>query len=158
MDKQTADGIITEYLQKIYGFAIKKSYSYHEAEEICAEIIKETYLSLLKAKEIANMDGYIWRISQYTYSKYVSQQKKHAGISLNNIQLSYSKDFSIAEHNEEIFHLRTEIAFLTEKRRQIVYRYYPQFTRNYTPQHGIISSFSALSSISVLPVRFLRLP
>ena len=35
---------------------------------------------------------------------------------------------------------------------------YPQFTRNYTPQNGIISSFSALSSISVLPVRFLRLP
>ena len=27
---------------------------------------------------------------------------------------------------------------------------YPQFTRNYTPQNGIISSFSALSSISVL--------
>ena len=57
MDKQTADGIITEYLQKIYGFAIKKSYSYHEAEEICAEIIKETYLSLLKAREIANIYG-----------------------------------------------------------------------------------------------------
>ena len=35
---------------------------------------------------------------------------------------------------------------------------YPQFTRNYTPQNGIISSFSALSSISVLPVHFLRLP
>ena len=28
---------------------------------------------------------------------------------------------------------------------------YPQFTRNYTPQNRIISPFSALSSISVLP-------
>ena len=35
---------------------------------------------------------------------------------------------------------------------------HPQFTRNYTPQNGIISPFSALSSISVLPVRLLRLP
>ena len=35
---------------------------------------------------------------------------------------------------------------------------HPQFTRNYTPQNGIISSFSALSSISVLPVRLLGLP
>ena len=43
-------------------------------------------------------------------------------------------------------------------RRRIVLWLYPQFTRNYTPQNGIISSFSALSSISVLPVRFLRLP
>lgn len=126
MDKQTADSIITEYLQKIYGFAIKKCYSYQEAEELCAEIIKETYISLLKAEEIINIDGYIWRISQYAFSKYVSRQKKHEGISLNNIQLPYFEDFSLAEHNEEIHHLRTEIAFLTEKRRQIVYRYYYQ--------------------------------
>lgn len=126
MDKQTADSIITEYLQKIYGFAIKKCYSYQEAEELCAEIIKETYISLLKAEEVTNIDGYIWRISQYAFSKYVSRQKKHEGISLNNIQIPYFEDFSVAEHNEEIHHLRTEIAFLTEKRRQIVYRYYYQ--------------------------------
>lgn len=126
MDKQTADSIITEYLQKIYGFAIKKCYSYQEAEELCAEIIKETYISLLKAEEITNIDGYIWRISQYAFSKYVSRQKKHEGISLNNIQIPYFEDFSVVEHNEEIHHLRTEIAFLTEKRRQIVYRYYYQ--------------------------------
>lgn len=126
MDKQTADSITTEYLQKIYGFAIKKCYSYQEAEELCAEIIKETYISLLKAEEITNIDGYIWRISQYAFSKYVSRQKKHEGISLNNIQIPYFEDFSVAEHNEEIHHLRTEIAFLTEKRRQIVYRYYYQ--------------------------------
>lgn len=126
MDKQTADSIITEYLQKIYGFAIKKCYSYQEAEELCAEIIKETYISLLKAEEIINIDGYIWRISQYAFSKYVSQQKKHEGISLNNIQFPYFEDFSVAEHNEEIHHLRREIAFLTAKRRQIVYRYYYQ--------------------------------
>lgn len=126
MDKQTADSIITEYLQKIYGFAIKKCYSYQEAEELCAEIIKETYISLLKAEEITNIDGYIWRISQYAFSKYVSRQKKHEGISLDNIQLPYFENFSLAEHNEEIHHLRMEIAFLTEKRRQIVYRYYYQ--------------------------------
>lgn len=126
MDKQTADSIITEYLQKIYGFAIKKCYSYQEAEELCAEIIKETYISLLKAEEIINIDGYIWRISQYAFSKYVSQQKKREGISLDNIQIPYFEDFSLAEHNEEIHNLRMEIAFLTEKRRQIVYRYYYQ--------------------------------
>ena len=33
----------------------------------------------------------------------------------------------------------------------VPYYHYPQFTRNYTPQNGIISPFSALSSISVLP-------
>ena len=33
MLKQKADRIITEYLQKIYGFAVKKSFYYDEAED-----------------------------------------------------------------------------------------------------------------------------
>ena len=28
MDKQTADKLITAYLPKLYGFAVKKAYSY----------------------------------------------------------------------------------------------------------------------------------
>jgi DNA-directed RNA polymerase specialized sigma24 family protein len=71
MDKQKADGIITEYLPKTYGFAIKKSFSYGEAEDLCSDIIAELYHSLLKTNEIYNIDGYIWRINEHVYSKYV---------------------------------------------------------------------------------------
>jgi hypothetical protein len=39
MKKEQADKIITEYLQKIYGFAMKKAYSYDEAEDVCSEIL-----------------------------------------------------------------------------------------------------------------------
>ena len=124
MDKHRADWIITEYLQKIYGFAIKKSYSYDEAEEICAEIIQEVYQSLLKIKEIVNIEGYIWRISEHTYSKYVSSKKKHEGISIDEIQIPFFEDYSSEAPDDEISQLRREIAFLTEKRRQIVYRFY----------------------------------
>ena len=46
MEKQKVDKIITEYLKKIYGFAIKKTYSYFEAEELCSDITEEVYLSL----------------------------------------------------------------------------------------------------------------
>ncbi len=124
MDKQRADQIITEYLQKIYGFAIKRAYSYDEAEEICAEIIQEVYPSLLKAKEIINVEGYIWRISQHTYSKYVSSKKKHQGISIDELQIPFFEDYSLEALDDEIQQLRREISFLTEKRRQIVYRFY----------------------------------
>ena len=124
MDKQRADRIITEYLQKIYGFAIKKSYSYDEAEEICAEIIQEVYLSLLKAKEIINVEGYIWRISEHTYSKFVSSKKKHEGISIDEVHIPFFEDYSFEAPDDEIKQLRREVAFLTEKRRQVVYRFY----------------------------------
>lgn len=124
MIKQKADEIITEYLQKIYGFAIKKSFSYDEAEELSAEIVKNVYTSLLKSEEIYNIEGYIWRISEFTYSRYVSQKKRQEGISLDGIQIPYYEEFDSTEADEEILVLRREIAFLTEKRRKIVYMFY----------------------------------
>ena len=75
MEKQKADQIITEYMQRLYGFAMKKAYSYDEAEELCAEIIKEVYISLRRAGEIVNLEGYVWRISEHTYARYVSARK-----------------------------------------------------------------------------------
>ena len=51
MDKHKADQIITQYLKKIYGFAVKKAFSYDEAEELCSEITFEVYSSLIKSDE-----------------------------------------------------------------------------------------------------------
>ena len=85
MDKQKADKIISEYLQKIYGFSVKKAFSYDEAEDLCSDIVTEVYTSLLRSDDIANIEGYIWRISEYTYSKYVAFKKKHSGISIDGI-------------------------------------------------------------------------
>lgn len=124
MDKQKADEILTEYFSKIYGFAIKKAFSYTEAEEICAAIVEELYGSLIKAKEIYNLDGYIWRISEYIYSKYVSSVKKHQGISLDGIELFAEDTYDLGNAEEEFLRLRREIAFLTKTRREIVYAYY----------------------------------
>lgn len=124
MEKQKADEILTEYLPKIYGFAFDKAFSYEEAEEICADIVKELYDSLLKSKEIYNLDGYIWRISEYVYSKYVSSVKRHRGVSLDDLNLSFEDVYDFGENEEEFLRLRREIAFLTKTRREIVYKYY----------------------------------
>ena len=124
MKKQIADQIITAYLQKIYGFAIKKSYSYDEAEELCSEIILEVYQSLLKADEIANMEGYIWRISEHTYAKYVSSKKKREGISIDGMVIPYYDEYDLDDTEDEIKRLRREIAFLSAIRRKIVYLFY----------------------------------
>lgn len=124
MEKQKADQIITEYMQKLYGFAMKKAYSYDEAEELCAEIIKEVYISLRRAGEIVNLEGYIWRISEHTYARYVSVRKKHEGISFDGMELPFYDDYALEDPEEEMKRLRREIAFLTEKRRRIIFRFY----------------------------------
>lgn len=124
MEKQKADSILTEYLAKIYGFAVKKSFSYSEAEDLCADIIEEVYVSLLKAKEVMNIEGYIWRISEHTYAKYVSSKKKQEGVSIDGLVLPFFDEYSLGEAEDELLRLRREIAFLTKKRRKIVYLFY----------------------------------
>lgn len=134
MNKQKADSIITEYFHKIYGFAIKKSFSYDEAEDLCSDILQEVYLSLLKADEIINLEGYIWRISEHTYSKFVSSKKKRMGISIDSelfssqLEIPYFDDYDslLDDTAEEMSRLRREIAFLTQQRREIVYLFYYQ--------------------------------
>ena len=124
MDKQTADRLITEYLPKLYGFAVKKAYSYAEAEELCADIVAEVYASLRKADEIVNEEGYIWRISEHAYAKFVSRKKRHEGVSIDGLALPFYDDDTRLETEEEMNVLRREIAFLTQKRRQIVFWFY----------------------------------
>ena len=124
MDKRKADEIITEYLPKLYGFAVRKSFSYAEAEELCSDIICELYSSLLKADEVYNTDGYVRRISEHVYSKFVSSKKKHQGISIDGIEILCEDDYSLGETEEEVQRLNREIAFLTKTRREIVFSYY----------------------------------
>lgn len=124
MDKQIADRLITAYLPKLYGFAVKKAYSYAEAEELCADIVAEVYTSLRETREIVNVEGYIWRISEHAYAKFVSRKKLHEGLSIDRMELPFYDDTTHLETEEEMMLLRREIAFLTQKRRQIVFWFY----------------------------------
>ncbi len=124
MEKEKADAVVTAYLEKIYGFAVKKSFSYAEAEELASDIVEEVYTSLLRRDEICNLEGYIWRISEHTYAKYVSSKKKHEGISLDGLEIPYEEDFLPDDAEDELMKLRLEIAYLTENRRRAVFLFY----------------------------------
>ena len=124
MKKQKADEIITEYLPKIFGFAMKKAFCYEEAEELSSDIVEEVYMSVLKSDEIYNIDGYIRRICQHVYSRYVLSKKKKQGISIEGMEIPYEQEFLGDDNKEEMERLRCEIAFLSQTRREIVYSYY----------------------------------
>ncbi|MBQ7847027.1 MAG: hypothetical protein IJ344_01950, partial [Clostridia bacterium] len=93
--------------------------------ELSAEIVKECYLSLLKSEEVCNVEGYVWRISEHVYSKYVATKKRHEGISLDNVTASYEEQWFFEDDSaEELSRLRREVAYLTATRRKIVYLFY----------------------------------
>lgn len=124
MNKQRVDEIITEYMPKIYGFAVKKTFSYDEAEELSADIVKEVYYSLLKADDVLKVEGYIWRISEHVFAKYVSQVKKQQGVSIDGLIIPSADKYFFDNNDDEISNLRREIAYLSSSRRKIVYSFY----------------------------------
>ena len=124
MDKRKADELIVEYLPKIYGFAMKKAFSFDEAEELSSDIVAEVYRSFLSTNEILNTDGYVWRISEHVYSKYVYSKKKREGISIDGMDIPDDTSLWEEDSEAEIDLLRREIAFLTQTRRRIVYSFY----------------------------------
>ena len=124
MNKKAADQIIVEYSKKIFGFAMKKAFSYDEAEELCGEMLKEVYLSLLQADKVVNKEGYIWRICQHTFAKYVSETKKKQGVAIDGVEIAWYDKLDSEDTEEQLSKLRKEIGFLTSDRRKIVYSFY----------------------------------
>ena len=143
MDKQNADRILTEYLQKIYGFALSKTGDSYEAEELASDITYEVYLSLLRDGMIYNVNAYIRRISSYVFARWVEKKRRareRGGVSVDEVMEQATKtgakiplaliDTEDAERAERAAHedslrlLRREIAYLGETQRKIVVAHY----------------------------------
>lgn len=139
MEKQKADDTITLYLEKIYGFAFKKAYSYDEAEELASEMTAEVYTSLLNSNDIINVGGYIWRICENVYSRYVAKNKKQEGLCENYMAAVSAVHMDDGITEEEKYKIRREISFLSELRRDIVFSFYykNETIKKIAARHGI---------------------
>ena len=124
MEKQQADAIITEYLPKLYGFAVKRCYGYDEAEELCAQIVEEVYRALRTRDGIRNVGGYIYTVCERAYAGYVRRRKRDAAIPLDQIPEPAADGLETDEAEDEMRRVRQALAYLTRQRRAIAYAYY----------------------------------
>jgi len=124
MQKQEADRLILDYNKKLFGFALSKTANVGQAEELAARITLEVYAALL-TREIANPAGYIYRIAQNVFARFL-EEEKHTGYSLDGMaELPEEADFTEALAEGETYRrLRLEIAFLSRTQREIVVAHY----------------------------------
>lgn len=125
MEKHKVDGLMTDYTQKLFGFALKKTRSIDEAEELAARLTLEVYAALLQADEVVNPDGYVWRVACHTFARYVGEAHRGAHRSLDDISLAAPDDFTERVANEEEYaRLRQEITYLSRTQREVVRLHY----------------------------------
>jgi RNA polymerase sigma factor, sigma-70 family len=122
----------TEFINKIYGFAYKKCYTSHEAEDLCSEII----LNLIKAihkTDIRNFDSFVWTLANRTYADHCDKNVKYYknisreefDESVKNLSSEPIEEFiELDEDRRMISRIRREISFLSIIYRDVMIMYY----------------------------------
>ncbi len=128
MNRQDVEKTITEYLKPIFGFALKRCKSIHDAEDLSQEIAAKAFRALLVKDGIADMGKFIWTIAHNTLSNYYRDAAKSmVGVSVDEVAELIADPCSepdIDDNTEAIRRLRTEIAYLSKLQRRIVIAYY----------------------------------
>ncbi len=124
MEKHLADKIITEYVKRLYGFAVSKISDFEESRELAEEIIFQVYTTLLRQDNIANVDGYIYKIAQNTFVRHINKRNRFTAVDGIETMLSEQSADEDIFLSETIGVLRREITYLSETRRKIVILHY----------------------------------
>lgn len=127
VNRESAEKIITEYLKPVFGFALKRCKSIHDAEDLSQDIILKAYRALLLRDDIEDAGKFIWTVAHNALSNYYRDASKNAlGISLDMIAETEdpSDPFSTDTDAETVKRLQGEIAYLSKMQRRIIIAYY----------------------------------
>ncbi len=128
MNRQDVERMVTEYLKPIFGFALKRCKSIHDAEDLSQEITIRAFRALLSKDDVADMGKFIWTVAHNTLSNYYrATAKSMVGVSIDEVAELIADTHSEldSDDNTEVLHrLQTEIAYLSKLQRRIVIAYY----------------------------------
>jgi len=128
VNRQNVEKTITEYLKPIFGFALKRCKSIHDAEDLSQEIAIRAFRALLVKDDVADMGKFIWTVAHNTLSNYYRDTAKSMiGVSIDEVAELIADPYSeldTDDNTETIRRLQTEIAYLSKLQRRIVIAYY----------------------------------
>ncbi len=132
MLRQEAERIITEYVNPIFGFALKRCGNVHDAEDLSQEIVTRAFKALLFRDDIEDTRKFIWTIAHNTLNSYYRETSRGiVGVPLEEAAEEVSDPgagpegaLAAEEERKTIRRLQEEIAYLSRLQRRIVIAYY----------------------------------
>ena len=128
MNRQDVEKSIARYLKPIFGFALKRCKSIHDAEDLSQEIAIRAFRALLIKDDVADMGKFIWTVAHNTLSNYYRDTAKSMiGVSIDEVAeliAAPCSEVDTDDNTEAIHRLQTEIAYLSKLQRRIVIAYY----------------------------------
>ncbi|REK56092.1 MAG: hypothetical protein C6W55_07815 [Thermobacillus sp.] len=117
------------HLEKLYYFALRKTGSRHEAEDLAQEIAVQALASLAGGSRPADFDRWLWAVARNRYARWAKERRRRSADVHDERVLSAQTDDSPSAEASlvragEIAALRRELALLTAEYRDIVVAYY----------------------------------
>lgn len=128
VNRQEAEKTITEYLKPLFGFALKRCKSVHDAEDLSQEIVIRAFRALLLKEDVVDAGRFIWTIAHNTLSNYYRDTAKTMiGISIDEaaeLIADPNSEIDDDSNREALQQIQNEIAYLSKLQRKIVIAYY----------------------------------
>ena len=128
MNRQDVEKNIAEYLKPIFGFALKRCKSIHDAEDLSQDIVEKAFRALLIRDDVADVGKFIWTIAHNALSNYYRDTAKNMmGVSIDEVAeliADPNSEIDINDNKECVCQLQSEIAYLSRLQRRIVIAYY----------------------------------
>ncbi len=126
MKKSYTEEIVNKYSKKIFGFAMSKTKNVFEAEDLSQEILMNLAETLQKDQDIYNLDGFIYKLSFYTWSNYVRKNIDFWRTEKRDF-INHPDDYEdiiSEEHKNLINEIRKKVAYLSGINQQIITMHY----------------------------------
>lgn len=117
--------MITEYVDRIYKYALSHTFSEDEAEELSQEILLEVLSSVQNLRDESKFEPWLWRLAQNVASGFSRKMGKQRAMFVYDVPESAVEDTAFTETEEELYsRLREKISMLSKIYREIIICYY----------------------------------
>ena len=117
--------ILEKYIEKIYSFAISKTFTPDEADDLSQDILYQAVASLPKLTDESRFEPWLWRLASNCAFSFRRQKGKERAFYLYNVPEEDFEQVSVEDNDEETYDfLREKIAMLSVKYRDIIILFY----------------------------------
>lgn len=118
--------ILTDYLERIFKFAMGKTFSEDEAEELSQEIILNAISSLPNLQEETRFEPWLWSLASNTAKSFRRKQGRQRAMFVYDAPESVLNDFFMEDddNDELISMLRKKVSILSKMYRDIIILHY----------------------------------
>lgn len=123
--------IIESYIEKVYGYAVNRTYTREEADELAQEILFTAVRELPRLREESRFEPWLWGIAANVTKSFRRNMGKQRAMYSYECPFSYDaleqlpwEDGHFEEQEEIYDSLRTKIAMLSRIYRDIIVLYY----------------------------------